>query len=237
MRQDLHGCADRAPLIKIDRIFVEHADATAGSILADAARLQRTVEAIAGIDAIAKQVHCARAKRVLRRAAVDEFRQFGVALPHLRRRRPPRPERFAVDRGAAIPFEALAPDADAIADGRFVLHDQVEKMVPGIDDHGADRLAAEILDDLALPFPVDLGEIRASIGHAIVDSRAGKIGRRCGKGRLLDRAGAEQRQTTKHNIPAGTLHRQYPRKAKQRGAVKQIFHLSQRKIVRYRFFQ
>src|SRR5215217_6507778 len=169
MRQNLNGGADGAALVKIDGIFVEHADAAAGRILADAARLQGAVETIAGIDAVAQQVHGTGTERVLRRTARHEFGQFRMALAHLRWWRPARPERFLVDRGATKPFEALAADADAITDGCLVLHDHVEKMVPRIDNNRADRLAAEIFDDLAAPLPVDLVEVGSLESHAIVD--------------------------------------------------------------------
>jgi hypothetical protein len=156
-----------------------------------------------------EQIHGARTERVLRRAPVHGFRQLRMPLAHLRRRRPFRPERLLVDRGAAEPLEAVLANSDAISDGRLVLHDQIEKVVPRIDDHRADRLAAEIFDDLAMPLLVDLGEIGPAECHAVVDGRAGKIGRCHGESRMLDRSGAKQRQSTLQNLSASPHHRQH----------------------------
>jgi hypothetical protein len=64
-------------------------------------------------------------------------------------------------------------------------------MVSRIDDDGADRLAAEIFDDLAVPLLVDLGEVGSSERHAIVDDGAVEKGRRRGECRFPDCTGAK----------------------------------------------
>ncbi len=63
--------------------------------------------------------------------------------------------------------------------------------MPGIDDDGADRLAAEIFDNLAVPLLVDLGEVGPSERHAVVDDGSVEIGGRRSEGRFRDRTGAK----------------------------------------------
>ena len=61
-------------------------------------------------------------------------------------------------------------------------------MMPRINDDRADRLAAEIFDNLAMPLLVDPGEIGRPKGNAGVDGCAGKIGRGLSESRFLKRA-------------------------------------------------
>ena len=98
----------------------------------------------------------------------------GCRLSISGRRRPFRPQRLAVDVGAAEPLEAFAADADAVADGGLVLDDQVEEVVARIDDDRARRLARLILDDLLVPLLVDLGEVGQPVGDAVVDGGSGE---------------------------------------------------------------
>jgi hypothetical protein len=123
-----------------------------------------------------------------------------MALAHFRRRGPFRPQRLAVDGGAAEPLEPFLADADAVADRRLVLHDHIEEVVAGIDDDRALRLARLEFDDLALPLLVDLLEIGGAEGDAIVGDGAGKIGRRLRIGLGAGKSGRGGGQCAEHHF-------------------------------------
>ena len=78
----------------------------------------RAVDAIAGVLVVLVDVQRARAERIVEAAglAVAPFLQFRLAGDHLGRRRPDRPFLAVLDVGAARPAEAVAADADAVAD-------------------------------------------------------------------------------------------------------------------------
>ena len=139
-----------------------------------------------------------------------------MAHAHLRRWHPARPQRLAVDARPAKPTEAVAPDPDAISEGRLVFEDHIEKMIVGIDHHRALGLLALIGHELTAPFRIDLLPIGEAIDDAVVLGRAGEIGERpaqhdCGVG-IVNRAGGGARQP-KNEPPAGHWHRSSPPKA------------------------
>ena len=90
------------------------------------------------------------------RAAGDHARQIGLARDHLGRRIPVRPLGLARNLFDARPGEALAADADAVADRLAVAEHEIEERVRGIDDDGAGRLVAGIVDDLPLQARIEL---------------------------------------------------------------------------------
>src|SRR5205085_6977573 len=95
------------------------------------------------------EIHGARAERV-GRATGHEARQVGLARDHLGRRRPIRPLGLLGDVLHAGPAEAVAADADAVADRAAAGLYEIEKGVRRIDDDRAGRFAAIVGDDLAL---------------------------------------------------------------------------------------
>src|SRR5262245_4600195 len=131
-------------IVEVDHVLVDQADAAGGHLRADALR------GVGAVDAIhrAAEIHAAGAHRVAV-AAGHEARQIGLALDHLRRRRPVWPLGLALDRLGARPGEALAADADAVTPGLAARHHEIEEGVGRIDDDGAGRLAGPVVDDLA----------------------------------------------------------------------------------------
>src|SRR5205085_4306453 len=106
---------------------------------------------VGGVDAIDRvaEIQGARAKRV-GRATGHEARQVGLARDHLGRGRPIRPLGLLGDVLHAGPAEAVAADADAVADRAAAGLHQIEERVRRIDDDRARRFAAVVGDDLAL---------------------------------------------------------------------------------------
>src|ERR1700722_6853896 len=136
--------ADVDATVEVHDVLVDEADATRRHVVADGFRRVRAVDAI---DRVA-EIHGARAQRIAR-ATGHEARQVGLARDHFRGRRPIRPLGLARHRLGARPGEAVAADADAIAERLAVAEHVVEVGVRRIDDHRARGLAARIVDDLA----------------------------------------------------------------------------------------
>src|SRR5690606_9792346 len=89
-----------AALIEVDDVFGEHADTAARHVGPDAPGLERAMEAITQIPAVAVEIKRPRAQRVVCPAG-DEARQLGLALEHFRRPHPVGPDRRAVEPGLA----------------------------------------------------------------------------------------------------------------------------------------
>jgi hypothetical protein len=98
-----------------------------------------------------------------------------------------------------LPGKALPADADAVADGRLVLPDEVEHALVDIDDDGAGRLTARIAHRLPREFrlqqgPVDERDVEGLVRHR-ADEPAVVIGFRHGRrdfGRSHRAAGGER---------------------------------------------
>src|SRR5262249_14751150 len=120
------------------------------------------VGAVNTVDGVA-EIHRARAERIARTAR-HEARQIGLALDHLRRRRPIRPLGLALDRLRAGPSEAFAAHANAVAHGLAAGQHQVKVSVGRIDDDGAGRLAGAVVDDLTLEIAAQLARVVLRIG-------------------------------------------------------------------------
>ena len=133
--QHHHAGADLDALEQIGDVFVQHADAARGDELADRRGLVGAVDAVDG----RAEIHRARAERVAG-AAGHETRQIGLALDHLGRREPVRPLGLLGDLLHAGPGEAVAADADAVADRAPATEHVIEIGVGRIDDDGAGRL-------------------------------------------------------------------------------------------------
>ena len=93
------------------------------------------VGAVDAVDRVA-EIERARAHRIARPAG-HEARQVRLPLDHLRRRRPVRPFLLAGDLEQPVPLEAVAADADAVAQRDVVGLDQIKKAALGIDDDRA----------------------------------------------------------------------------------------------------
>ncbi len=91
------------------------------------------------VDLALVEIHGAGAERIAGAAghAVGPLARFGVAGLHLLGRMPHRPFALGLDLRHARPGEALAADADAVADGGAVLEDEIEEVVVRIDDDRA----------------------------------------------------------------------------------------------------
>ena len=118
----------------------KHPDETAWPIVS------RLVGAVDAVDRLA-EIERARAHRIAR-AAGHEARQVGLALDHLRRRPPVGPFLLARYFEQALPLEAVAADADAVADGAVAALHEVEEALLGVDDDGAGRLVGSEEDRL-----------------------------------------------------------------------------------------
>ena len=162
LRQHDHLGADLHAAVEIFHVFVGEADAARRHLLADGGRIVGAVDAIFG----AAEIHGAGAERIAR-AAGHHARQIRLARDHLGRRIPVRPlglARYLLD---ARPGEALAADADAVTDRLAVAEHVIKEGVRGIDDDGAGRLAAGVVDDLPLQARIELAvfSIRVLIGQ------------------------------------------------------------------------
>src|SRR4029079_16428829 len=96
-------------------VLIGEPDATRRHVLADRMRRVGAVDAVHGV----AEIHGASAEGVAG-AAGHEARQVGLAVDHLCRRMPVRPFLLAGDALHAGPGEALAADADAVADGATI---------------------------------------------------------------------------------------------------------------------
>src|SRR5439155_14790259 len=120
-RHHHHAGADLDAIEQVGDVLVQHADATGGYELADRRGLVGAVDAVDG----RAEIHRAGAERIAG-AAGHEARQIGLALDHLGRRMPIRPLGLAGDLLHAGPGEAVAADADAVADRTAVAEHVIE---------------------------------------------------------------------------------------------------------------
>src|SRR5262249_23217689 len=145
------------------------ADAAGRDTAADGPRLGGAVDAVERILVTLPQIKRACAERVARSARHPEpalqlahvRHQLGLAREHFLRRIPVRPLLLVVHIGGARPAEALAPDADPVANGLAAVLHEIKVMVLRVDDDGAGRLAASIRDRRAYEGGIDVGHTHA----------------------------------------------------------------------------
>src|SRR5271163_1270560 len=131
--------------------------------MADRLRRVGAVDAIYG----GAEIHGACAKRIARSTG-HEARQVRLALDHFRWRMPIRPFRFTRYLQQSGPGEAVAADADAVAQRPRLALDQIKMPVGGVDDDSADRMLRAVEHGLAL---ILIAEIVGRI--AVVDAGRG----------------------------------------------------------------
>src|SRR5690606_41326575 len=104
------------------------------------------MQAIAGVAALVEQVERTGAQRVAQPARLSSapLGQFRLALDHFGRWRPGRPFALHRDPRATLPFEALAPDADAVPHGPAFGPHKIKKLLLGIDDARAGLLVGPV---------------------------------------------------------------------------------------------
>ena len=107
--------AELHSIIKIDHVIVGEPEAARRDCLADSVRLVGAVDAV---DRLA-EIERARAQRVAGAAGHEPWK-IRLALDHFRRRRPIRPLRLLGYLHQPRPLKAVAPDADAVANGSIV---------------------------------------------------------------------------------------------------------------------
>src|SRR6185312_3670423 len=133
--------SDAHAAIEIDHVLIRHAEAAGRYCLSDRLRLVGAVNAVEG----RTEIERTRPERVLDTAG-HVAGQVGPASAHLRGRRPARPFALGADAVHAAPAEAVAPDADAVAQGRAARLHEVEPPLGGVDDNRARRVIAGIVD-------------------------------------------------------------------------------------------
>ena len=165
--------------------MAEEAGAAARQVGADRLGVAGAVDRELGVAAALIEIEHAGAERIVEagRHAVGILGRLGLALDHLRRRRPDRPFGLAPDIGLAAPQEALTADVRAIARGIAVAFDAVDEIVLGIDDDGADRFAAVVFHGLAIILRVDLADVGRRNREFLVGHRPIHLLRRRGNSR------------------------------------------------------
>ncbi|ODT17117.1 MAG: hypothetical protein ABS35_26575 [Kaistia sp. SCN 65-12] len=118
------------------------------------------------------------------------------AGPHRGRRRPAGPFGLAPDRDIALPAEALAADADAVAHRLAVALDEIQEFLVRVDDDGAGLLAGVVAHALALVLVrnggAGSGGLRAEIVAALEQHLEEVLGVRGAAGCERDRSGEER---------------------------------------------
>src|SRR6185312_9030424 len=139
---DHHRGADPHAIIEVDHVLIGHAKAAGGNRLSDRLRLVGTVDAIER----RAEIKGAGAERIFD-PAHHVAGQVGTTAAHLRRRGPARPFLLGADTMHAAPAEAVAADADAVADRRTVRLDEVKATFGGVHDDCARRVIGRVGDD------------------------------------------------------------------------------------------
>ena len=140
-RQYNHGRADSHTAVKVLNVLVGQTNAARGHEAADGRWLIGAVDPVFGV----AEIHRARPERIGFTAG-HEARQVRLARNHLLGREPVRPFFHAADVLGARPGEALAADADAVANCLVVADRQVKVGVRRIDDDGSGRLDCGVID-------------------------------------------------------------------------------------------
>src|SRR5690606_1691759 len=121
-----------------------------GDGIADRPLLLRAVDAVERVAIALENVKRSRTERVAeaRLHAVAIGLELRLTGNHLCRRCPGRPGLLIGDPPLSAPGEALSADADAVADSRAVIENQVEEAVRRIDHQRAGPLRRRIVDKL-----------------------------------------------------------------------------------------
>src|SRR5271157_1417979 len=156
--------SDRHAIIEIGDVLVDEAEAAGRDGVADRLRLVGAVDAVDGL----AEIHRPRAERIARPAR-HEARQVGLALDHLRRRAPVRPFLLAGNLLQARPLEAVAADADAVAQRAVVRLHEVEEALAGVDDDRPRRFVGAEEHFLLLVGAAELLFLRRGLVARLVD--------------------------------------------------------------------
>src|SRR5690606_17763945 len=117
---------------------------------ADGALVLVAMQPIECVPAILEDVQCTRSERIVRprRHAIAVGFEFRLPLDHLGRRGPGRPFALVGNQRAPAPGEALAADANAVAQRLAVVAYEIEEAVGGADDDGSGPFAGRVVDHL-----------------------------------------------------------------------------------------
>src|ERR1700694_6192500 len=144
--------AFRHPIIEVDHVLVQHADATGRYSLPDAPWLSGPMNAIERILSVLEEIKRAGAERIPC-SPVHAFRPWLIAIRvtvnHVRRGCPVRPLFSVLNGRGAAEFQSGFADADAIPQGLAVLHHKIEKTFVRIDDNRTWRLCGAIVNQLS----------------------------------------------------------------------------------------
>ena len=139
-----HFRPDFHPLIKVRYVLVGQPNTAGRNPLPDRVGLVGAVNSIFGL----AQIHRPSAEWIAGPAR-HKPRQVGLTRKHVCRRTPIRPLCFPGNHLFTRPCEALAANADSVAHRLPRIEDKIKKCVSGIDDDGAWRLVADVVNDLS----------------------------------------------------------------------------------------
>src|SRR5262249_62216947 len=123
-----HRRAHPHALVEVDDIVIGEPEAARRHRLPDRLGLVRAVDAVER----GAEIERARAERIVRTAR-HMAREVGPAPQHLRGRRPGRPFALGADALDAAPAEAVAPDADAVAQRLTIAQHEIKPSFPRPD--------------------------------------------------------------------------------------------------------
>src|ERR1041385_1343138 len=191
--------ADRNALVEIAHVGVGQTEAAGRHRGADGLRLIGAVDSIHRV----AEIECARAERIARTPG-HPARQIRLALDHLLGRRPVRPLLLLGDLQKSLPLEAVAADADAVADRAAAGLHHIKIPLVGVDDDGAGRFGGAIEHHGLLPFRIELlvlcvGDVARLVAFAGAALGEGLRRRQHGKQREFDaEKKPKQRLTRSH---------------------------------------
>ena len=159
--------ADRNPAIKVGHVVIDEPEAARRNRLADRLRRVGAVDAINGI----AEVHGAGAERIAWTTG-HEARQVGLPRDHFRRRAPIRPFGLPRNLQQALPGEAVAADADAVAQRVSLILYEIKMTLLRVDDDGAGRLQRAIEYELLLEF---LWKLASELPWSMPGSTSGAV--------------------------------------------------------------
>src|SRR5262249_33999910 len=148
-----HLGADFRPPVEVHNVGVVQPDAAGRDVVTDRPGLAGTVDAVLGVALGVEQIESTGTERVVL-TALHKRRDYPAVLTlahdHLGRRPPIRPFLHPSDMDDAMPAEALASDADAVAERLVLAGDIEEEVLAGVDDDGARRFLGRESHLLAL---------------------------------------------------------------------------------------
>lgn len=129
--------------VEFENVLVQHPDAAGRCGLADAPRFIGPVNAIQRIPAIAIQIQCPCAERIVRTSG-NPLRQARIAPSHVGCRRPARPLGSSANRCLSIPPLSVPTDRNAEADRPAAVFDVIQEPLLLVDQDCPGRLPARI---------------------------------------------------------------------------------------------